>query len=420
MKLVANLFERIEISHPLVEYNNEALELVLNLKNEFKRNVGLLTDNNKIDEMVFDNICQRRVTLTKKLLILDNCCSLFKKYIINGREEIKKFKLNPKGMDTDEFRFNIDGSKFNLKEFCWTFKFAMKLFKAEEVNSDQMIKTKEYLDENFDFENYCLNDHSKNILNQEKHKEEVKKQDSKENKISNHTLIKGSDDILKCSCNHDCHSHDKDNLDEVEDDNKNELHFSNNENKLELKDPSSFISQNVINLCINKSNDLEATQNENIELEGYKYRLNKQKQEVEVLQNEKSKLENQKQKAENILTLLKTFVQMKEYYWNNKSKFAFMLIFISEVKAGKTQFTDLNLIRNILDFYAENQEQINNWAYSDFDRAEYNEFNAETAEIIDTEEENFNTNNKLKYIDDAFNKMESYLYVLVQAVLNDC
>lgn len=67
-------------------------------------------------------------------------------------------------IDYDKIIFKINNVEFNTKELLWTLKFAVKLYK-DNISSDYIIKTKEYLDLNFDFNTYKLKEGPINTIN---------------------------------------------------------------------------------------------------------------------------------------------------------------------------------------------------------------------------------------------------------------
>lgn len=394
MSEIAYLFERLKIAHPLIEYNDEALKLVLSLKDRIKE-PGVINNKAQVEELVFENICQRRLILTKKLLVLDAFNNIFRTSVSPN-----DFSINSSldQNDLDKFSFNILGIHFNLKQLFWTLKFSIKLYN-DELNASSIINTRKYLDENFDFDNYCI----KSELNSVKVK-------------NNSLLTEECTDKESCTCGLNLESKlvqvkrsysPKPNINDSD-----KYYYRGGCINLEIN--KEYQSENVINLSLNSSKDKTThlmSNSENLEIEGYKERLNKQQHHVKQLEDEKSRLESQKQRAEAILNLLKNFVSLKDFYQNNRAKCAFMLSYVKSVKASENSFNDLNFISEIVSFFLEQYENIVNGEYDDFEAIEFLE---DEESLIDATYET-----KLKYIDEAFAVMESELHFHIQIILDD-
>lgn len=355
------LFESLKIAHPLIEYNDEALKLVISLKEKFKDKVY---DRNQIDEMLFENITQRRIVLTKKLLVFESFANIY------SRSKIS------------DSLFRILNVEFTPSQLLWSMKFTLKLYN-DEISDEQLVKTRLYLDENFDFETYSLkqSDSSKlsNDINNTKKLEEGESD------------AIGYSDVGKCTSCGDCFS------------------FINTELTKDLPVLSSSNNQtlskvNVINISIEKSDA--------VELSAYKERLSSQQKEVQSLQDEKTRLENQKKRAEGILTLLKQFIKLKDFFTSNTWLCSFMLGFIQKVLDGSSRLDDTNFIKEIVCFYLQNEATILEGGYTS-----YSDFVFQEEDEPTTDEELYNK--KIELIGEAFKHMEAHLYAKIQEILND-
>jgi len=144
-------FEEFKIRHPLIDYNDECIALIIDLKKQLinnrlseediKKNLELLdrdgTATNFIDEQIFENLCNRRILLTKKLIIVERFVEYFNKYICKD--------------DKNENKFKIKNEIFGLREFLWCLKISANL-QEEGVDENMILKTKKVLDENFNYE----------------------------------------------------------------------------------------------------------------------------------------------------------------------------------------------------------------------------------------------------------------------------
>jgi hypothetical protein len=388
------LFERLKIAHPLIEYNDEALKLVLSLKDRIKE-PGVINNKAQVDELVFENICQRRLILTKKLLILDAFNNIFRTTITKGNYCNKITELN--NNDLDSFCFEIEGIEFNLKQLFWTLKFSVKLYN-DDLNPSSIIKTRKYLDENFDFDNYCIKSPQNSI------------------ELKNTSVQTYEKTCVEQNCT--CGLNLQSNVIKLTGSSTRITNSPKNNNRggcINLQQEKNYKSENVITLSLDSSHDKESknliSNSENLEIEGYKERLIKQQQNVKILEDEKNRLESQKIRAETILGLLKNFVRLKDYYQNNRSKCAFMLSFVKSVREGENSFNDLRFIQDIVDFFLDQFENIQNGDYDDF---EVIEFLVDEESLIDVTYET-----KLGFIDESFAVMESELHYHIRDILND-
>lgn len=137
IRKIMNIYEENKIRHPLVDFNDEALRMIFELKD--KLNSGHSNLNN-IDETIFDNILCRRILLTKKLIILEKFFNIYK----DAKKE-------------NSIDFFIDDKQLSLKQLLWCMKFSSNS-ENENLSKESILRTKEYLDENFDYENHIIYD----------------------------------------------------------------------------------------------------------------------------------------------------------------------------------------------------------------------------------------------------------------------
>ena len=128
------LFEREKIRHPLIDFSQEALKLIVNLRNNLT-DKKVCMDN--LDKLVFDNILERRLLLTQKFLLLDKFYEVFFQCKIDKEE---------KEIDVKELEINDVNLKVN--HFLWCLKFTAN-FDGENITKDKLLVTKKYLDQNF-------------------------------------------------------------------------------------------------------------------------------------------------------------------------------------------------------------------------------------------------------------------------------
>ncbi len=147
-------FEEYKIRHPLIDYNDECIKSILDLRkyllntpppkindNQYNDN-NLLSDlgnENPIEEKIFENICSRRILLTKKLLIIERFAELYQKCV--SKNDFNKFIVND---------INL-----SIKEFLWCLKISANS-KEENVTEISILRTKTNLDKNFDYENHII------------------------------------------------------------------------------------------------------------------------------------------------------------------------------------------------------------------------------------------------------------------------
>lgn len=173
---IINVFEANKIKHPLIDFNDEALNLIFDLKLKLNSNERIcnlnkdlneeLTNCNQIDEMIFENILNRRILLTKKLLILEKFYLIYEDCLLKQQlEEESEQGLNI--TNNDNIFLNVLDNKLTLKQFLWCLKISSNS-EQEEVTKESILRTKEYLDLNFDYQNHTVFDFlgNKNSLNE--------------------------------------------------------------------------------------------------------------------------------------------------------------------------------------------------------------------------------------------------------------
>jgi hypothetical protein len=269
VKKMIRLFESEKIRHPLIDFNDQALQMIFELKNNFTRIFGTQDickehfeelGGNKIEEIIFNNILARRVLLTQKILIMDKFSQIYNETKTNKKNI---FKLK-------------EGVEINLKQFLWCLKFSSNS-QSENLSIDSLLKTKEYLDEHFDYENNIIYDCGKKKQRTEKEEKEF------------------IDPELE------------DDLSELDRD--LEVTFKNSDLSLSTEDKSK--------INIHKNQSKRHTEES----------LNR-------LRIEKEILEEQKSKTENILQMLKKFVSLKQNLTNNKKKYKLALYLLSNIRQG--------------------------------------------------------------------------------------
>ena len=128
------LFEREKIRHPLIDFSQEALKLIVNLRNNLT-DKKVCMDN--LDKLVFDNILERRLLLTQKFLLLDKFYEVFFQCKIDKEEK-----------ESDVKELEINDVNLKVNHFLWCLKFTAN-FDGENITKDKLLVTKKYLDQNF-------------------------------------------------------------------------------------------------------------------------------------------------------------------------------------------------------------------------------------------------------------------------------
>jgi len=157
-------FEQSKIRHPLIDFNDECIRSILEVRkflvtNQVKlqtpvvNSEGVLVEmENPIDEKIFENICQRRILLTKKLLILERFSELYEKCVVLKKKEVNE---NNEVCDNVDNEFIVLGNRLTLKEFLWSMKISANS-QEENVTEESLLRTKLHLDKNFDYENHII------------------------------------------------------------------------------------------------------------------------------------------------------------------------------------------------------------------------------------------------------------------------
>jgi len=305
IKQMIRLFESEKIRHPLIDFNDQALQMIYELKNNFTKIFGSEDickehfeelGGNKIEEIIFNNILARRVLLTQKILIMDKFSQIYNETKTNNKNI---FKLK-------------EGIEINLKQFLWCLKFSSNS-QNENLSIDSLMKTKEYLDEHFDYENNIIYDCGKKKQRMEK-------------------------EFIDPELEVDLSELDRD----------LEVTFKNSDISLNPKDESK--------MNIPKNQSKRHTEES----------LNRLKLEKEIL-------EEQKSKTENILQMLRKFVSLKQNLANNKKKYKLALYLLSNIRQGDTSIlnrieeldVDSIVFNDDMQISDTEKEELNNFKDSD-------------------------------------------------------
>lgn len=293
----------------MIEYNDEALNLVLDLKDKI-RCKELEGHPEDIELIVFDNILQRRILLTKKMLVLDGFNIIFRKAFIGLIDDSNcegKNVINIDEIDVLEnyknLKFSINDVEFNINQLLWTLKFATKLYQ-DNLTPQSIISTRAYLDANFDFESYQIKTTTirpiEFSINSEEAINENKYSDSE---ISSSLSIQNVVNIVL-------------NID---------ISNSNLNDKLPYNTAFTEIQSHV---------DCQNRFNHQFQKSGASVQLVNSILQVDKLQKEKSILESRKHRAETTLSVLKTFMVFKDNVIKHKKKYKQVLAFILEFNNG--------------------------------------------------------------------------------------
>jgi hypothetical protein len=269
---MVELYEANKIRHPLIDFNEEALKTILCLKIQLSDESQTFTKMG-IDDIIYENILQRRLYLTKKLFIMETFYNMYKQYRLE-----------------DEDTWEILDEKFNIKELLWCMKFSSNSVQ-EKVTSESVVRTKKYLDKHFDFEKHI-------IYNNEDYLES---------------------DKLCVDCK------PKASL-EIDMFNTGEKHQGYVDHELE-----------------NEMRELGILTDE-----GEQKRVVTQ-EEIDILKEEKAKLEMQKHKSEEVLVLLKRFVELKENMLTNKKKYKTIISILSKLRTGSLNLEDKDTVEEIIE-----------------------------------------------------------------------
>ena len=128
------LFEIEKIRHPLIDFSQEALTLIVKLRDKLSDKKILYND---LEKLVFDNILERRLLLTQKFIILDKFYDMFNRCKNDENEKESEVKC-----------LKINDTLVRINHFLWCLKFTAN-FDGENITKEKLIVTKEYLDKNF-------------------------------------------------------------------------------------------------------------------------------------------------------------------------------------------------------------------------------------------------------------------------------
>lgn len=250
------------------------MKIVTNLKSEIKSKQEEFKSNpDKLDEVLFESILQRRILLTKKILLLYSYNEIIRKtYTNTNQNHCEENKENNKESiinNINSLVFLIEGEKYNIKQLIWSIKFCMRLYN-DSVSPSLLNRTKQYLDKNFNYETYKI---------KEIQEIEQKAGQYHQCNISNFTLSSTNDELKSTS------------------------------------EISILLESNV------------SQQKKYIE---------SQIEKVNQLQKEKDNLEKRKKSAEKIMKILKTFIILRENSVENRIKYKIIINFLITYKNGKS------------------------------------------------------------------------------------
>jgi len=370
LKIVTRLFEDSKIRHPLIDFNDDSLKMIINLKER-------LNDPNfdvtKLDETIFENILNRRVLLTKKIMILEKFLAIYRKSKINENE------------------YNIKGMLFTKKQLLWSLKFSSN-DEGENVSEDSVLRTRYYLDDYFDFEKaiiYSCPEQKKNAIledldNEVDLEDYFENYESAENNNASNSNNKGSNDndefVIDNCIKEEFRNYDLEN--EMYENEKNtDLNISNRRK----------ISNSVKKLEKETGDYLEIT---------VKNPKKPCDEDIEHLRNQKNELTAQKEKTEHVLQMLKKFLVLKENVLNNKKKYKFILYILTKVRKDNMQTVSFESIQNLIkDLDIDEIMQSNEFNLSDSEINELENFDSTEKLLQDIEVQLF------KHVDDVISKI---------------
>jgi hypothetical protein len=378
VKHIITLFEKCKIRHPLIDYNDESIKLILELRQYLmdpnNQKQGLTSE--EIDEKIFDNITNRRLLLTKKFMIIEKFSELYDKFIAN-KEEIINNDINNSNDSNDSndnsnnhyilnHRFHIGGEYLNLKEFLWCLKLNSNS-KEDNINEESILRTKRYLDKNFDYNTHIFYGIPRKILNKNKSKKGNEAETETENETDNVTVDENNEinfnDINNLIDNY------YENINEDNEDNPNE-----NKRKCRQFEYSFNNNNNYNNNNNNYNNDLIENENENEKInleqknkESFKQTenlikiLESKEDEVSRLKNEKDRLVLRKQKTEGVLEMMKKFISLKNNMLRNKNYYRAIVYLMAKLN-NNNNYNSQNVSFNLADIInsSELDELINN------------------------------------------------------------
>ena len=357
LHIIMKVFEKNKIRHPLIDFNDDSLKLIIHLKESLN---DPNFDTSKLEETIFENILNRRVLLSKKIIILEKYLAIYRNSKVSENE------------------INIRGKKFSLKEFLWTLKFSSNS-EGENIDENVVIKTKNYLDDYFDFDKaiiYSCPHEKKNALLEDLDQEIDL--DNYYNGGIEQERKNYSDELVidHCIGEEFCNK---------------ELEDEINENEIKI--------QNTIEKK-NKNRNLGKTSEY---LEVTVKRPNKpEEKDLDVLKSQKEELTQQKEKTENVLQMLKKFLILKENVMNNKKKYRFVLYIISKIRKDNMENVSIESIQDLIKDLDIEQIMQNN------------DFNLTESEISGLE--NFDNTEKLlqdieiqlfKHVDEVISKINN-------------
>lgn len=142
IRYIIEKFDNCKIRHPLIDYNDESIRMIYDLNKNLLNNAKeaqTQAESEISDEKIFENIANRRILLTKKMLILERFAEIYEKCKNEENESIFKVKDNT----------------LTLKQLLWCMKISSNS-QHENVTEETILRTKSYLDKNFDYDNHII------------------------------------------------------------------------------------------------------------------------------------------------------------------------------------------------------------------------------------------------------------------------
>ena len=392
IKELAKICEKIGISHPLYEYNDEALKLVAELREELskiqlKKDELKTADFSQFQNLMFNNIMQRRIVLTKKIVTFDAYNTIFRKMFVKVNHNNQSDNLNLSNdliNNADNLLFRLNNVDFTTRELLWTLKFASKLFN-DKLTPQTLLSTKYYLDANFDYQKYTIK------------KEQNIRCISTINYASNNVIdkdtsftTKGNTNTIVCNSIQSNENNINYNIkDQINSNNfcissssttndykiqhsvslaVNEINIEDNNimyNSCDAKNKdniNNYNSNNTTNTlltevtCYNTNSRINQSSN-NIQNLYMNNEIIQTLNQVNKLTREKNKLEIKKKKAEFIMNYIKSFNLFKEEALNEKKQFKVIYNFFLKLSRGEE-------VKNIINEFV--LEVINNEKELDF------------------------------------------------------
>jgi len=348
LKVITKIFEDAKIKHPLIDFNDDSLKLIIDLK-DLLNNPEF--DPTKLEETIFENILKRRILLSKKILILEKFLNIYKSAKISDNI------------------YNIKGVKFDLKQFLWSLKFSSNS-EEENVNEDSILKTRRYLDDHFDFEHAIIYPSK-----EAKDKAQLEDHDDKD------------------------YRYYKNNYDDEEGDGEDDgdaYYDEDNEDYAEYNKSNIYELKNSIK---DEEDQIILTKQQQSHIQELK---TKGEQDLDILTMQKNNLTMQKEKTETVLIMLKKFLSLKEQVLKSNNKYKFIVYVLSKIKKDendKITFDSIEKLINDLDLSAIDNNNTIIFTEEEIDELENSDL--VNPILIDIENQLF------KYVDDVISKINN-------------